>query len=151
MIDADKAQQAIKELCEKYNISYGGSSGGFAEEIAKVMDKVEVVTDAEATEHCGLDYIMGQYFSMKQENEKLRENNRNLEHACKVEQQRVKEATERIEAMQKRTADEPDNVAHWIYTPPRIFSRCSGCGEDGYKHYDYCPWCGRKMQEERTD
>lgn len=50
LIDADKAQQAIKELCEKYNISYGGNCGGFAEEIAKVMDKVEVVTKEDKNE-----------------------------------------------------------------------------------------------------
>jgi len=35
----------------------------------------------------------------------------------------------------------------WINNPPRIHSTCSICGENGFSHYDFCPWCGSKMHE----
>lgn len=42
LIDADKAKAAIKEICDKYSISYGGC-GGFGESIAKVIDLQPVI------------------------------------------------------------------------------------------------------------
>ena len=39
-IDADIAQEKIKELCDKYRIAYGEKYGGFAEHISKITDEV---------------------------------------------------------------------------------------------------------------
>lgn len=38
LIDADKVKVAIKEICDKYNASYGDRCGGFGEELSKVVD-----------------------------------------------------------------------------------------------------------------
>lgn len=47
LIDADKVKVAIKEICDKYSISYGGC-GGFGESIAKVIDLQPTVKATES-------------------------------------------------------------------------------------------------------
>ena len=34
-------------------------------------------------------------------------------------------------------------------SPYRFIWYCSECGEAGDKHFNYCPWCGARMDGER--
>lgn len=40
--------------------------------------------------------------------------------------------------------EEFEPKGYWIKEPPHIWRKCSVCGESGFAHYDYCPWCGSK-------
>ena len=33
----------------------------------------------------------------------------------------------------------------WVDCAPSIWHKCSECTQNGFSHYDYCPWCGAKM------
>lgn len=32
----------------------------------------------------------------------------------------------------------------WLKNEPSVFRICSNCLNEGYAHYNYCPWCGSK-------
>lgn len=48
-IDANEFKSAIKEICDKYSISYGDCYGGFGEALSKVID--EALSIKEPTNH----------------------------------------------------------------------------------------------------
>ncbi len=39
----------------------------------------------------------------------------------------------------------------WKCVESRIHCVCSECGYNGFKHYDYCPWCGADMRESKEE
>lgn len=92
-----------------------------------------------------IDFVMREYFSMKKENERLVQRHREMEQAVKVAEANCAEAIERLSAMKKKRPKAPANTAEWIDNSPSIFHRCSHCGCGGYRHFEYCPFCGSKM------
>lgn len=51
LIDADKTHEALKALCEKYRIAFGGQHGGFAEGLAGLVDEQPTVYPNNVVKH----------------------------------------------------------------------------------------------------
>ena len=49
------------------------------------------------------------------------------------------------EALDRRTAQKPDDIGHFGYNEIYIYGKCPICGDGVNYEFEYCPKCGQKL------